>query len=91
MPFYNPKDMEKGHSDVNPNVSNYKGVGEFMKAALVTKPEGEGPPLHMHPNEEQWMSSATRKKLSAPASSSIFRATPIIAAARSAVPRRSLP
>ena len=25
-----------------------------MKAGVVTKPEGEGPPLHMHPNEEQF-------------------------------------
>jgi oxalate decarboxylase/phosphoglucose isomerase-like protein (cupin superfamily) len=54
MPFYITSEMEEGHSDVNPNISNYAGVGEFMKAALVTKPEGEGPPLHMHPNEEQW-------------------------------------
>ena len=54
MPFYIPKEMKAGHSEVNPKVSNYKGVGEFMKAAVVTKPEGEGPPLHMHPNEEQW-------------------------------------
>ena len=28
-------------------------VGEFMKAGIVTKPQDEGPPLHMHPNEEQ--------------------------------------
>lgn len=54
MPFYITGDRKKGHSDVNPKISNYAGVGEFMKAALVTKPEGEGPPLHMHPNEEQW-------------------------------------
>jgi quercetin dioxygenase-like cupin family protein len=25
-----------------------------MKAGIVTKPEDEGPPLHMHPNEEQF-------------------------------------
>ncbi len=54
MPFYIVKDMKEGHSDVNPKISNHAAVGEFMKAALVTKPEGEGPPLHMHPNEEQW-------------------------------------
>jgi quercetin dioxygenase-like cupin family protein len=29
-------------------------AGEFMKAGIVTKPESEGPPLHMHPNEEQF-------------------------------------
>ena len=28
--------------------------GEFMKFGIVTKPEGEGPPLHEHPNEEQF-------------------------------------
>lgn len=54
MPFYIPKEMEQGHSSVNKKVTNYTGIGEFMKAGLVTKPEGEGPPLHMHPNEEQW-------------------------------------
>ena len=54
MPFYITKDMKKNYSDINPNTSNYSGVGEFMKAGLVTKPEGDGPPLHMHPNEEQW-------------------------------------
>jgi quercetin dioxygenase-like cupin family protein len=54
MPFYIPKEMEQGHSSVNKTVTNYTGIGEFMKAGLVTKPEGEGPPLHMHPNEEQW-------------------------------------
>jgi mannose-6-phosphate isomerase-like protein (cupin superfamily) len=25
-----------------------------MKVAVVTKPEGKGPSLHEHPNEEQW-------------------------------------
>ena len=25
-----------------------------MKAGIVTKPDEEGPPLHMHPNEEQF-------------------------------------
>ena len=28
--------------------------GELMKAGVVTKPEGVGPPLHEQPNEEQF-------------------------------------
>ena len=54
MPFYIVKEMQKRNPDENPNISMQCASGEFMKAAIVTKPEGEGVPLHMHPNEEQW-------------------------------------
>ena len=54
MPFYVIKEMKKGRGGVNPAMVVQKATGEFMKVAVVTKPEGEGPPLHMHPNEEQW-------------------------------------
>jgi mannose-6-phosphate isomerase-like protein (cupin superfamily) len=46
--------MVKGKGRANPKQFAKQASGEFMKAAVVTKPEGEGPPLHMHPNEEQW-------------------------------------
>jgi quercetin dioxygenase-like cupin family protein len=54
MPFYKIADMDKKHEGVNPLIESKTAVGEFMKVGIVTKPEGEGPPLHEHPNEEQF-------------------------------------
>ena len=54
MPFYQLDEIEKKPSNVNANVSSGSVPGEFMKFGIVTKPEGEGPPLHEHPNEEQF-------------------------------------
>ena len=52
MPFYKKNAMDE---KISPSGSIQKGVpGEFMKAGLVTKPEGIGPPLHEQPNEEQF-------------------------------------
>jgi quercetin dioxygenase-like cupin family protein len=46
--------MKPGKQKGNPDVSVRSAVGELMKVAIVTKPEGDGPSLHEHPNEEQW-------------------------------------
>ena len=54
MPFYEIEGMKENNSRTNPKVRAKSVVGEFMKVGIVTKPEGEGPPLHMHPNEEQF-------------------------------------
>ncbi len=54
MPFYEIEGMKERPSKTNPRVTARSVVGEFMKVGVVTKPEGEGPPLHMHPNEEQF-------------------------------------
>jgi quercetin dioxygenase-like cupin family protein len=54
MPFYKIADMAGKHDGVNPLIESRTAVGEFMKVGIVTKPEGEGPPLHEHPNEEQF-------------------------------------
>src|ERR687892_1692545 len=54
MPFYKIAEMQKNRSTANPQQFVQSAVGEFMKAGIVTKPEDEGPPLHMHPNEEQF-------------------------------------
>lgn len=52
MPFYKIKDMSEKISDTG---TIQKSVpGELMKAGIVTKPEGVGPPLHEQPNEEQF-------------------------------------
>jgi quercetin dioxygenase-like cupin family protein len=54
MPFYSIAQMSKSKGEVNPLIEAKTAVGEFMKVGIVTKPEGEGPPLHEHPNEEQF-------------------------------------
>lgn len=54
MPFYEIEGMKESPSKTNPRGTAKSVVGEFMKVGVVTKPEGEGPPLHMHPNEEQF-------------------------------------
>ena len=54
MPFYTIDTMKPGKQKGNPDVSVSSAIGEFMKVAIVTKPEGDGPALHEHPNEEQW-------------------------------------
>ncbi len=54
MPFYQIAEMKEKHGRVNPAVAAKSVAGELMKAGVVTKPEGEGPPLHTHPNEEQF-------------------------------------
>ncbi len=54
MPFYQIDEMKQIQSKTNPTITQ-KGIpGEFMKAGFVIKPEGDGPSLHMHPNEEQF-------------------------------------
>src|SRR5512145_654851 len=54
MPFYQLDELEKKPSQTNAKVESGAVPGEFMKFGIVTKPEGEGPPLHEHPNEEQF-------------------------------------
>ena len=54
MPFYKTDDQQVEPGTANPKQFAYQVPGEFMKAGIVVKPEGEGPPLHSHPNEEQF-------------------------------------
>ena len=54
MPFYEIDEIEKSPSKVNTAITSGAVVGEFMKFGVVTKPDAEGPPLHEHPNEEQF-------------------------------------
>ena len=54
MPFYTPTDMRHSKGANNPLIERKSAVGEFMKVGIVTKPEGQGSPLHEHPNEEQF-------------------------------------
>ena len=54
MPIYHIAEMKKTNPDLNPAMIMQTVAGEYMKAGIVTKPVGEGPPLHNHPNEEQF-------------------------------------
>ena len=54
MPFYKMSEMEAKRSKVGPSESK-SVAGELMKVGVVTYREGEGPPPHFHPNEEQFM------------------------------------
>jgi quercetin dioxygenase-like cupin family protein len=54
MPFYQVAEMAESSSKLNAAITRKTVAGELMKAGVVTKLEGEGPPLHMHPNEEQF-------------------------------------
>jgi quercetin dioxygenase-like cupin family protein len=54
VPIYRIADIKSKPSAVNPAETVQTVVGEFMKVGIVTLPPGEGPPLHMHPNEEQF-------------------------------------
>jgi quercetin dioxygenase-like cupin family protein len=54
MPFYTMESMMESKGEANAAIDIRSVVGEFMKVAFMTEPEGEGPPLHEHPNEEQF-------------------------------------
>ena len=54
MPFYEIDELDRKPSEANPKVQAGAVVGELMKFGVVTKPDAEGPPLHEHPNEEQF-------------------------------------
>ena len=54
MPFYRMEDLPQGSSKVGPAVS-HATAGELMKVGWVIYPQGDGPPPHFHPNEEQYI------------------------------------
>jgi quercetin dioxygenase-like cupin family protein len=55
MPFYKAQDMDATPDVVNPNVMMMQFGGELIKVGIVTYEEGEAPPPHSHPNDEQWI------------------------------------
>jgi quercetin dioxygenase-like cupin family protein len=52
--FYNISEMQEKKSNVGPAVGK-SVAGELIKVGITTYQEGEGPPPHVHPNEEQFM------------------------------------
>ena len=54
MPFYRISEMED-IKDLYGTTLHKAVAGEFMKVAIVTYLDGEAPPPHFHPNEEQFI------------------------------------
>ena len=54
MPFYKIAEMEAKRSKVGSAVGK-SVAGELLKVGVTTYQEGEGPPPHFHPNEEQFL------------------------------------
>jgi len=54
MAFYKISEMQAKKSNVGPAVGK-SVAGELIKVGVTTYQEGEGPPPHVHPNEEQFM------------------------------------
>ncbi len=54
MPFYKISEMEEIKDLHNPTWHTLVS-GEFIKVAIVTYLEGEAPPPHFRPNEEQFI------------------------------------
>lgn len=55
MPFYDLEAMKESRGEINEKIKMRSASGEFMKVGIIMEPEGEGPPLHVHPNEEQFI------------------------------------
>lgn len=54
MPFYTIDTMKKSLGEADTAIEMFSAMGEFMKIAFVLQDDGVGPPLHEHPNEEQF-------------------------------------
>ena len=55
MPIYKESEMEVQTSDKVEGLELKSVAGELIKVGFVTYQEGEGPPPHFHPNEEQFV------------------------------------
>tara|TARA_B100000686_G_scaffold26710_1_gene26083 strand:+ start:18617 stop:19018 length:402 start_codon:yes stop_codon:yes gene_type:complete len=55
MPIYKESEMEVQTSDKVEGLELKSVAGELLKVGFVTYQEGEGPPPHFHPNEEQFV------------------------------------
>lgn len=54
MPFYRISEMQAKRSSAGPAMGK-SVAGELIKVGITTYQEGEGPPPHFHPNEEQFL------------------------------------
>jgi quercetin dioxygenase-like cupin family protein len=54
MPFYKISEMEEKRSKTGPGMGK-SIAGKLIKVGIMTYQDGEGPPPHFHPNEEQFV------------------------------------
>ena len=54
MPIYKANEMRETPDVKRPHISMINMV-EFNQSSLVTYYEGDAPPPHYHPNDEQWI------------------------------------
>ncbi|MBO21698.1 MAG: hypothetical protein CMM26_04880 [Rhodospirillaceae bacterium] len=55
MPIYKGAEMVPTPDSARPHIMMKQYGGELIKAGIVTYAEGEAPPPHVHPNDEQWI------------------------------------
>ncbi len=55
MPIYKADEMKETPDVKRPHISMIQYGGDLIKAGLVTYYEGDAPPPHYHPNDEQWI------------------------------------
>lgn len=55
MPIYKADEMEPTPDIVRPHIMMKQYGGELIKAGIVTYAQGDAPPPHVHPKDEQWI------------------------------------
>ncbi|MBO6784227.1 MAG: cupin domain-containing protein, partial [Alphaproteobacteria bacterium] len=55
MPVYKADEMEPTPDVIRPHIMMNQYGGELIKAGVITYAEGDAPPPHVHPTDEQWI------------------------------------
>jgi len=55
MPVYKGADMKPTPDVIRPHIMMNQYGGELIKAGVVTYAQGDAPPPHVHPTDEQWI------------------------------------
>ena len=55
MPVYKAADMKPTPDVIRPHIMMNQYGGELIKAGVVTYAQGDAPPPHVHPTDEQWI------------------------------------
>ena len=55
MPVYKGDEMVPTPDSARPHIMMKQYGGELIKAGIVTYAQGDAPPPHVHPTDEQWI------------------------------------
>jgi len=55
MPVYKGADMKPTPDVIRPHIMMNQYGGELIKAGVITYAQGDAPPPHVHPTDEQWI------------------------------------